>query len=69
VRGALDLFAHDLAGQRSCAHGINQGVMPDLRKSYAENDCYFVEAANPETGVARNRQACENRHPAPDANE
>jgi exodeoxyribonuclease V alpha subunit len=35
------------------AHRINHGVMPDLRKPEAESDFYFVEAADPETAVAR----------------
>jgi exodeoxyribonuclease V alpha subunit len=35
------------------AHGINQGVMPDLRKPKTESDFYFVEADDPETAVAR----------------
>jgi exodeoxyribonuclease V alpha subunit len=35
------------------AHGINRGVIPDLRKPEAESDFYFVEADDPETAVAR----------------
>jgi exodeoxyribonuclease V alpha subunit len=35
------------------AHGINQGVIPDLRRPEAESDFYFVEADDPETAVAR----------------
>jgi len=35
------------------AHGINRGVIPDLRKPKAESDFYFVEADDPETAVAR----------------
>jgi exodeoxyribonuclease V alpha subunit len=34
-------------------HGINQGVMPDLRKPKTESDFYFVDADDPETAVAR----------------
>jgi len=34
------------------AHGINQGVMPDLRKPKNESDFYFVEADDPETVAA-----------------
>jgi exodeoxyribonuclease V alpha subunit len=35
------------------AHGINQGVMPDLRRPTTDSDFYFVEADDPETAVAR----------------
>src|ERR1700756_3066778 len=35
------------------AHGINHGVMPDLRKPNTESDFYFVEADDPETAVTR----------------
>jgi exodeoxyribonuclease V alpha subunit len=35
------------------AHGINQGLMPDLRKPKNESDFYFAEVDNPETAVAR----------------
>jgi exodeoxyribonuclease V alpha subunit len=35
------------------AHRINQGIVPDLRKTEAESDFYFVEADDPETAVAR----------------
>jgi exodeoxyribonuclease V alpha subunit len=35
------------------AHRINQGVIPDLRKSEGDSDFYFVPADNPETAVPR----------------
>src|SRR6185312_13045112 len=35
------------------AHRINQGRMPDLTRSAALSDFYFVDAADPETGIAR----------------
>jgi exodeoxyribonuclease V alpha subunit len=35
------------------AHGINQGVMPDLCRPKTDSDFYFVEADDPETAVAR----------------
>ena len=35
------------------AHRINHGIMPDLRKPYAESDFYFVEADSPETAISR----------------
>ena len=35
------------------AHKINQGSIPDLSKPEGDSDFYFVQADNPETGVAR----------------
>jgi hypothetical protein len=35
------------------AHGINQGLMPDLSPPTGESDFYFVRADDPETAVSR----------------
>jgi exodeoxyribonuclease V alpha subunit len=45
------------------AHGINQGIMPDLRKPKNESDFYFVEADDPETAAARIVELVKNRIP------
>ncbi len=41
------------SGIIASAHKINQGAIPDLSRPERDTDFYFVEAANPETAIAR----------------
>ena len=47
------------------AHRINQGVIPDLRRTEAESDFYFVEADDFRDRSFAHRRAGQNPHPAP----